>query len=164
MYFALVRPIIENVCSVWDPHTKHDIERIEMIQHRAARFVAKNYQRAPGTMTHILNKLKWPTLQQRRKERRLTVMFKLQNSLVSIPIPDYVGRQNTPQTRQYHPNKFRVMAPKKCVQIQLLSSYNPWLELLTNSIAWQCWYWGHKKLQSCSSRFKKVNLNCRLRL
>ena len=42
-------------------------------------------------------------------------MFKVQNSLVSIPIPDYVGRQNTPQTRQYHLNKFRVMAPKKNV-------------------------------------------------
>ena len=41
MYFALVRPIIENVCSVWDPHTKHDIERIEMIQHRAGVLLPK---------------------------------------------------------------------------------------------------------------------------
>ena len=112
MYFALVRPILEYASSVWDPHLKSDIQKIEMVQRRAARFVTKNYKHTPGTMTDILHHLKWPSLEQRRLEQRLTVMFKIQNDLIAIPIPDYVQRQKTSHTRQYHPAKFRVMAPK----------------------------------------------------
>ena len=36
-------------------------------------------------------------------------MFKIQNGTAAIPIPDYVQRQTTNSTKQYHPAKFRVM-------------------------------------------------------
>jgi uncharacterized iron-regulated protein len=104
-----VRPHLEFACAVWDPFTTTDIQRLEMIQHRAARFVTKNYSRAKGSMTQILNQLNWPTLEQRRKQSRLITMFKIQNDLIAIPIPDYIQRQTIRSTRQYHPAKFRVM-------------------------------------------------------
>ena len=36
-YLGTVRPIIEYACTVWAPHTAQDINKIEMIQRRAAR-------------------------------------------------------------------------------------------------------------------------------
>ena len=41
MYFALVRPILDYASVVCDQHTTSDIQRLEMIQRRAARFVTK---------------------------------------------------------------------------------------------------------------------------
>ena len=38
-YKSLVRPSLEYVCSVCDPHLKSDINKIEMVQRRAARYV-----------------------------------------------------------------------------------------------------------------------------
>ena len=38
-YLGIVRLIIEYACTVWAPHTAQDINRIEIIQGRAARFV-----------------------------------------------------------------------------------------------------------------------------
>ena len=39
----MVRPILENGSSVWDPHTDMLQEELEMVQNRAARFVTRNY-------------------------------------------------------------------------------------------------------------------------
>ena len=100
---------------MWDPHTTTDVQRLEMIQHRAARFVTKNYSRAKGSMTEILKNLQWPTLEQRRKQSRFTTMFKIQNETIAIPIPDYINRQSMKITRQYHPAKFRFLKPNSNV-------------------------------------------------
>ena len=40
-YYSLVRPHLEYACSVWDPHTQKNIQSIEKVQRRAARFVKK---------------------------------------------------------------------------------------------------------------------------
>ena len=40
-YKSFVRPILEYACSVWDPHTQKQIDKIEAVQRRAARFVCK---------------------------------------------------------------------------------------------------------------------------
>ena len=34
-----VRPQLEYACSLWNPYTKRNIHQIELVQHRAARFV-----------------------------------------------------------------------------------------------------------------------------
>ena len=38
-YVALVRPQLEYASSAWNPCTKRTINKIEMVQHGAARFV-----------------------------------------------------------------------------------------------------------------------------
>ena len=53
MYLS-IRPHLEYACSVWDPHTKKNIQSIEKVQRRAARFVKKCNQRTPGTVTSLL--------------------------------------------------------------------------------------------------------------
>ena len=94
-YYSLVRPHLEYACSVWDPHTQKNIQSIEKIQPRAARFVKKCNQRTPGTITSLLEELKWLSLEQRRKQTKLTNLYNIVN-----------GSQKERQTRNYHPLKF----------------------------------------------------------
>ena len=42
-YKALVRHRLEYCASVWDPHTQSAIQKMEMVQRRAARYVLKRY-------------------------------------------------------------------------------------------------------------------------
>ena len=44
-YCMLVRPKLEYVRSVWSPHMKCNVDKIEMVQQRAARFVCHDYSR-----------------------------------------------------------------------------------------------------------------------
>lgn len=96
-YIAYVRPIAEYSSSIWDPHHKCDINKIEKIQRHAARFVCKDYRRR-SSVTQMLKILKWPTLQERRCVTRLTVLYKIQHGIVAITIPPYVQRSSR-QTR-----------------------------------------------------------------
>ena len=115
MYMALVRPHLEYACAVWDPHVETDINKIEMVQRRAARFVANNYSRAEGSVTSILNDMNWSSLEERRNNTRLTIMYKIHNNDITIPIPQYIRRQNVTSTRQYHPKKFIPVTTSKNV-------------------------------------------------
>jgi hypothetical protein len=82
-YIAFVRPILEYASSVWDPHTQTDIDRLEMVQRRAARFVFNKY--SPRTsVTELLETLGWPTLQERRKRARLVMFTKIKDDLVKV--------------------------------------------------------------------------------
>ena len=58
-YKGMVRPILEYGSSVWDPYTLGFQDELEKVQNRAARFVTRNYTREEGSMTGILEQLKW---------------------------------------------------------------------------------------------------------
>ena len=55
-------------------------DELENVQKRAARFVTRNYSYETGSMTGILEELKWETLQKRRKDNRLILLYKLERS------------------------------------------------------------------------------------
>ena len=61
----------------WDPYIKKQIKDIESRQ----VLFENEYSTTPGPVTKILNDLKWPTLQRRRKVPLLTMMFKVVSSL-----------------------------------------------------------------------------------
>ena len=75
-YNSLVRPILEYGSSVWDPHCNGENGKLENVQKCAARFVASNYSCETGNKTCILEELKWETLQKRRKDDRLILLYK----------------------------------------------------------------------------------------
>jgi hypothetical protein len=50
---SLIRPHLEYVSVVWDPYRQCHINKIEMVQRRAAHFVTSNYSLEPGTVTNI---------------------------------------------------------------------------------------------------------------
>ena len=88
-YTTLVRPQLEYACSVWNPYTKRNIHRIELVQHRAARFVFRDY----SNFTHVtpmLKQLGWDTLEQRRLSHQLSMFYKIQQGLVGISLPSEV--------------------------------------------------------------------------
>ena len=82
-YKSLVRPNVEYASSVWDPYHQKDKDRIERVQRRAARYVLHRHGNR-WSVSDMLDKLDWKTLQQRRKESRLNLMFKIDQHLVKI--------------------------------------------------------------------------------
>ena len=72
-YKGLVRPALEYVSSVW-AHTKGLQEELEKVQNCAARFVTRNYTFVEGSMTGILEQLKWEPLKKRRTDNRLILL------------------------------------------------------------------------------------------
>ena len=86
-YISLVRSLFDYSSTVWDPHLQKDIDRIENVQCRAARFIYSDYKRT-SSITAMMNELGWKPLNERRKEQRLVLLFKIVNDgfdLVAIP-------------------------------------------------------------------------------
>ena len=52
-----VRSVLDYSATVWDPYLLKDIEIIESIQCRGARFVQKDYQRT-SSVTSLVNELR----------------------------------------------------------------------------------------------------------
>ena len=86
-YTTLVRPLLEYSSSVWDPHTQVLINKIEMVQRRAARFCHNNYtSRETGCVSEMIKKLHIELLTTRRINRRLTIFHKAIHSHLSLPV------------------------------------------------------------------------------
>ena len=82
-YKTFVRPILEYACSVWDPYTQENIDRLEDVQRRAARFVCNNYHRT-ASVTDMLNHLNWSSLEHRRMTSRLSMLFRIRKNMVQL--------------------------------------------------------------------------------
>ena len=104
-YNTIVRPQVEYASAVWDPHTKEHISKIEMVQRRAARWTFGNFDNR-ASVTEMLNKLGWRTLEQRRADARLCLFYKIIYGLVAVPLPNYV-QYNNRISRYCHSMTFR---------------------------------------------------------
>ena len=82
-YNTLVRPLVEYASPVWDPHTKTNIHKLEMVQRRAARYVLRKYNHT-SSVGDMLDQLGWLTLQRRREMARLVLLYKMRNGLIAI--------------------------------------------------------------------------------
>ena len=86
VYFTLVRSTLEYSCTVWDPHYGKDTDRLEMVNRRAARVVkGRSLRDREVSVTALLEDLKCKTLEERRKDLRLILMYKIVNGLVAVP-------------------------------------------------------------------------------
>ena len=81
-YKALVRPIGEYSATVWDPYVAKNIQKVEMIQRRAARWVLACYDRL-DSVTDLLSSLKWRSLELSRSDARLCMLYKQCNGLAT---------------------------------------------------------------------------------
>ena len=101
-YFTFVRPILENSCTLTplDPHTATQINKLEMIQRRAARYVLHRHHNT-SSVTNMLQSLGWRSLADRRKDAKLCMLYKISNDLVGIPANKNIFPLNT-VTRKQH--------------------------------------------------------------
>ena len=108
-YKQLILPILEYCSPIWDPYHHKLIYNLEMIQHWAACFVLNQ----PWNKLHrdsislLLHKLKWPSLQDRRKQARLILLFKMLNKLICIPHRYLPTPSSSLTTRALHPLKLQ---------------------------------------------------------
>ena len=84
-YKGLVRPVLEYSGSVWDLQNE-----LENLQNRAARFVTGNYNFEIGSMTGILEHLKWESLKKRRETVDSLLLYKSLKGKASIPTDNLI--------------------------------------------------------------------------
>ena len=113
-YETYVRPTLEYASTVWDPTTKHNINKMEMVQRRAARYIHSDWRRH-SSPTEMMHQLKRHNLQHRRHTARLTVMYKIQHNLVDIPLNRYTqparthcATEHLAAVRRWHPQQLRI--------------------------------------------------------
>ena len=79
-----MRPTTEYTAIVWDPFTKEHIQSLEQMQRRSARFALRDYGQN-RSVTAMLKKLGWESLQQQRARVKAAYMYCIVNNLVDIP-------------------------------------------------------------------------------
>ena len=99
-YKTLVRPQLEYASTVSTPNTDQYINKTEFVQQRAARGITHDY-RHTSSVTAMLQDLNWHTLDQRRIDSRLVLLYKVTYDLVAIPAFDYLIRNTCPASRNH---------------------------------------------------------------
>ena len=86
-YKSMVCPILEYASSVcvWNPRTTVNIQRLESVQRRAARFCLNDLFSCYTSVTSMLSTLNLPSLQSRRKTAKLINLYKIINGDLHIP-------------------------------------------------------------------------------
>ena len=100
---SVIRPALENSCSVWNPHKKSNKDKIEKVQRRAARFVSNNFRRE-ASVSEMLHHLESQSLDSRRQDQRLVLFYKIINGLASVETKDIL----TPADSRTRKNQFQM--------------------------------------------------------
>jgi len=82
-YTMVVRPLLEYACTVWDPFTSVNIQKLGSVQLRSARFVMNDY-RHTSSVTTMLNTPQCQPLAERTRCKAV-MMYRIVNGLVTIP-------------------------------------------------------------------------------
>ena len=77
---TVVRPQLKYASAVWGPYAKQDINKIEMVQRRAVRWTLNSYS-TYASITEMQNQLGLRTLEQRRADARVMMLFKIVHGL-----------------------------------------------------------------------------------
>ena len=126
-YKSIVRPKLEYCNTVWDPKSIKNskegeksnhrlVQQVEMVQRRAARWVTGRYHNT-SSVYDMLRSLDWRSLEQRRVDSRLTILYKLRNHLVAIDENKYLQRGTGRRDHQYR----QLRADKELYALFLLS-------------------------------------------
>jgi len=107
-YNSIIRPLLEYSSSVWDPYQTGQINAIEMVQRKAARFCLNRYKKVDSVST-MLQELNWKPLTLRRKATRLSIFSKVYNNMDSLQdLSSYIQKAPCEKLRNAHP--FRVQS------------------------------------------------------
>ena len=85
-----MRPVLEYSGSVWNPSGVGLQNELEKVQNRAAGFVTGKCNFETGSMTGILEHLKWESLKKQRRDSRLILLYKGLKGKASILTDDLI--------------------------------------------------------------------------
>ena len=105
-YKTYVRPTLEYASKTWASKTATLNQKIEMVQRRSARFVMNDYRRT-SSATAMLETLNWDTLERRRDQARLTMMYGIVHQLVEIPAETYLTPSSQTGSTRGHDTRFQ---------------------------------------------------------
>ena len=100
---------MEYAASIWDPVSKDDIRKLEMIQRKAARWAKLCFSQT-ASVTKMLQDFKWDDLADRRKNIRLTLLYKICNKNVDIEFSEIGLIPSTRPSRRHQEHFFRPRA------------------------------------------------------
>jgi len=130
----MVRPKMEYAATVWDPYYQSDIQHLEKVQCRAARWVYNDFS-TYSSVTDMLQQLSWPTLQVCRKICRLLTL----NNESPLTIPSYYLQMERATIPNATPSPLHLLIYYPCFYYRTIHDWNalpPYLILiiLTNSL------------------------------
>jgi hypothetical protein len=122
-YIALVRSKLEYGATVWDPYQKRNTEKLERVQRQAARFITKDYKsRSPGCVTRMLQDLNLPPLEERRRQLRLSLLYRITEGLIpALPPHNFLVPENTSR-RRIRPTRFEGFQSTNIVARQAMNN------------------------------------------
>ena len=94
---------------------------IEAVQRRAARFVTNTYNQT-SSVTAMLFRLSWPSLEQRREIAKTTMMYKILHNMVAVPFDKYRAPITTYIATRGHSQRFHQVAAhaRECLSLFIL--------------------------------------------
>ena len=105
-YKGLVRPVLEYASCAWDPYTGVQINQLEAVQRKAARFVTGQHSRE-ASVTGLMEQLQCRTVQERRLVARLAMFFKIVRGKAACQIPEDLPK-TAPNNRASHPEQYHI--------------------------------------------------------
>ena len=109
-YLSLVRSTLEYAATLWDPYYVRDIDSLEQVQRRAARFTTGDYH-TTSSVTAMLAELGWKRLEDRRKDLRLALLYKIVHGHVAVPVDALNLEPPDPRTRKKHKYTYKHLTP-----------------------------------------------------
>ena len=133
-------------------HSQNNIKTLERIQRQAARFCTNNYSREPGSVTNLLQELRWGTLQTRRKAKRITTFYKMEHNIIDIPLDQYI-KHNTHCSSKHNSQFLQIRHSSNTFGHRFFpTTAKEWNALPSNIIFKQINRFILKKLQQISDR------------
>ena len=87
-YKTVVRPQLDYASPIWSLYTKKYIYKVEMVQRRAIRW-SLNWYSSYQSVTELQQQLGLRTLEQRRVDAKVIMIYQIMHGLVAIPLPIY---------------------------------------------------------------------------
>ena len=106
-YISLIRSGLEYGATIWDPHLETQKKAIEQVQNRAIRWCQGLSPHQQCSITQLRKELQLRTLEERRLQQRLTLLFKIVHGVVVVTTEDLGLEAADGRTRSSHRHKYK---------------------------------------------------------
>ena len=153
-YLTFVRPLLEYGSPIWSPHLDHDKKLVESVQRYYTKKICQRCSIPFTSYEDRLYKLSLNSLEYRRKEIDLVMVFKIINNLVDLRMEDFFEWYVSPYNTRRHSLCITNATPKSELQKSYFSRrvILPWNSLPEKVATATC-------INTFKSRLKSVNLD-----